>query len=72
MGAYTSVEQCLEHYGVTINCSVVYAPDNQTVISVGGNRPGEFNPDPDIAGIGVRFPRVDGPFSLYSSYVDTS
>ncbi|KAK3401693.1 hypothetical protein B0T20DRAFT_450676 [Sordaria brevicollis] len=53
MGAYTSVEQCLEHYGVTINCSVVYAPDNQTVISVGGNRPGEFNPDPDIAGIGI-------------------
>ncbi|KAK3948310.1 hypothetical protein QBC32DRAFT_351889 [Pseudoneurospora amorphoporcata] len=53
MGSYTSVQQCLEHYGVAINCSVVYAPDNKTVISVGGNKPGEFNPDPDIAGIGI-------------------
>ncbi|KAK3492785.1 uncharacterized protein B0T23DRAFT_442553 [Neurospora hispaniola] len=53
MGAYTSVPQCREHYGIAVDCTVVYASDNKTVISVGGNRPGDFNPDPDIAGIGI-------------------
>ncbi|KAL2134861.1 hypothetical protein VTI74DRAFT_10667 [Chaetomium olivicolor] len=39
--------------GTPLNCSIVLADDNTTALFVGGNAPGEFNADPDIAGIGV-------------------
>lgn len=58
MGAYVSIAECKANYNVTLNC------DNQTwndglhssTRSIGGIEYGKFQPDPDIAGIGVSSP----------------
>lgn len=51
MGAYVSIPYCAAHYNVTLDCT----PPTGSESSIGGVTPGNFAPDPDIAGIGVRF-----------------
>ncbi|KAK3940418.1 hypothetical protein QBC46DRAFT_288338 [Diplogelasinospora grovesii] len=57
MGAYVSIPQCAAHYGVTPNCSILPIPDDNnttpTPLALGDVTRGNFQPDPDIAGIGV-------------------
>jgi len=48
MGANVSFEGCKANYNITLNCST--NPGQ----SWGDFRRGQFPPDPDIAGIGVR------------------
>ena len=53
MGAYVSREGCIAHYGVDINCDVF--PNNGSHVErVGGQARGQWESNPDIAGIGVR------------------
>ena len=50
MGAAVSVELCKAEKNITLNC-------NATPGQIWGNvQKGQFNPDPDIAGIGVSSP----------------
>jgi hypothetical protein len=51
MGAYVSIPYCAAHYNVTLDCTL----PNGTESAIGGVTRGKFAPDPDIAGIGVRF-----------------
>ncbi|KAK4234416.1 hypothetical protein C8A03DRAFT_37805, partial [Achaetomium macrosporum] len=53
MGAHVSTASCAAHYHITPNCSVVLSEDNSTALLLGQNAYGEFQGDPDIAGIGV-------------------
>ncbi|KAK0629273.1 hypothetical protein B0T17DRAFT_505855 [Bombardia bombarda] len=53
MGAYVSREQCLANYNVPLNCSYTLSPDNKTALNLGVFQEGQFEGDPDIAGIGV-------------------
>lgn len=54
MGAYISSSTCSAFYGITPNCTVVLSPQDQAkALFLGGNAPGDFESDPDIAGIGV-------------------
>ncbi|SPQ23339.1 8a176297-9c53-46cb-8a71-a93f7138ac22 [Thermothielavioides terrestris] len=53
MGAYVSSAHCAARHGITPNCSVVLSPDNSTAVLLGGATFGNFQGDPDIAGIGV-------------------
>ncbi|KAF7513525.1 hypothetical protein GJ744_008819 [Endocarpon pusillum] len=55
MGAYVSKGQCERFHSVSLNCSLLNAttPYNYTV--VGGIHHREFEPNPDVAGIGILF-----------------
>ncbi|KAK4184630.1 hypothetical protein QBC35DRAFT_46637 [Podospora australis] len=72
MGAYISAETCRSHYNVQPNCTIGRSPNNNTVTSLGGSAIGDFEGDPDIAGIGVlgAFLAVTG-ISLLLSIVST-
>ena len=56
MRAFVSSENCAARHGITVNCTVDH-PSNDTskALSLGDISPGEFQGDPDIAGLGVRF-----------------
>ncbi|KAI1343663.1 hypothetical protein F5Y15DRAFT_172649 [Xylariaceae sp. FL0016] len=80
MGAFVSVPYCETHYKITPNCSIAddhYQTINLTEdawpsnISFGGLYKGEFEGDPDIAGIGILavFVLVTS-FALVCSFVD--
>jgi hypothetical protein len=58
MGAHVSTASCAAHYKITPNCSVVLSQDNSTALLLGQSAYGEFQGDPDIAGIGVRRPTL--------------
>jgi len=54
MGAYVSIPDCLAHYNVTVECGFEYTDStNTTLKKIGKVVKGEFEGDPDIAGIGV-------------------
>ncbi|KXX74659.1 hypothetical protein MMYC01_209265 [Madurella mycetomatis] len=53
MGAYVSTENCVAHYGITPNCTVIRSSDGLNALVLGESTPGTFQADPDIAGIGV-------------------
>lgn len=43
------------HYGITPKCNITYADKtNHSITAIGDIRKGEFEGDPDIAGVGVR------------------
>ncbi|RYO93140.1 hypothetical protein DL762_001267 [Monosporascus cannonballus] len=52
MGAYYSVENCKNRHGVDVNCTIGYNDTTQVFESIGIYRRGEFEGDPDIAGVG--------------------
>ncbi|KAK3381073.1 hypothetical protein B0H63DRAFT_196098 [Podospora didyma] len=54
MGAYISIDTCARQYGTNPNCSITFFDIGRTnATSLGGATPGNFEPDADIAGIGV-------------------
>ncbi len=53
MGAYVSVSDCPARFNVTLDCSKPVANADGTYAIVGGISRGQFQPDPDVAGIGV-------------------
>jgi hypothetical protein len=52
MGSYISKDYCEASFGITVNCNGPRVQDNRTV-QVGTVLRGQFESDPDIAGIGV-------------------
>ncbi|KAI1324420.1 hypothetical protein F5Y16DRAFT_424041 [Xylariaceae sp. FL0255] len=61
MGAYVSISQCAAHYNVTLDCDITDASGQSfdfngtwpVNVSIGGITKGEFQSNPDIAGIGI-------------------
>ncbi|KAK4175076.1 hypothetical protein QBC36DRAFT_332259 [Triangularia setosa] len=53
MGAYVSTGSCIAHYGIRPNCTYNVTHDNNVLLYLGESTKGEFEGDPDIAGIGV-------------------
>jgi hypothetical protein len=55
MGAFVSKEGCRAHYNVTLTCAQSGTFDSSTGrwSQIGDIQRGEFDADPDIAGIGV-------------------
>lgn len=49
-----SIEQCISHYNITVNCTVSNETSNDHPI-MGGVLYGKFQGDADIAGVGVSF-----------------
>ncbi|KAI9771249.1 MAG: hypothetical protein M1839_002833 [Geoglossum umbratile] len=49
MGAYLSTQQCRAHHNVTLSCNAT----NSAGVQNGGIELGEFQANPDVAGIGV-------------------
>ncbi|RYP58697.1 hypothetical protein DL769_008840 [Monosporascus sp. CRB-8-3] len=52
MGAYYSVENCKKRHGVDVNCTIGYNDTTQAFESISIYQRGEFEGDPDIAGVG--------------------
>ncbi|KAK0744483.1 hypothetical protein B0T21DRAFT_447687 [Apiosordaria backusii] len=53
MGAYVSTGSCTAHYGIRPNCTYNVTANNDALLHLGESIKGEFEGDPDIAGIGV-------------------
>ncbi|KAK4198767.1 hypothetical protein QBC40DRAFT_89686 [Triangularia verruculosa] len=53
MGAYVSTGSCINHYGIRPNCTYNVTAKNDALLHLGGSAKGQFEGDPDIAGIGV-------------------
>lgn len=67
MARYVSPEICLA-LGEKLNCDIIYTDSkNTTVLSFGGIEAGQFEGDPDIAGIGVRGSPSLGLFQFFAT-----
>ncbi|KAK0673133.1 hypothetical protein QBC41DRAFT_343212 [Cercophora samala] len=53
MGAYVSTGSCIAHSGIRPNCTFNITANNHAFHHLGDSMKGEFEGDPDIAGIGV-------------------
>ncbi|RYP75356.1 hypothetical protein DL771_002452 [Monosporascus sp. 5C6A] len=53
MGAYYSVENCKNRHGVDVDCTIGYNDTTQVFESISIYQHGEFEGDPDIAGVGI-------------------
>ncbi|KAH8899790.1 hypothetical protein GQ53DRAFT_709016, partial [Thozetella sp. PMI_491] len=72
MGAYVSISDCRRQYNVTLDCSDPVTGSDGHFESMGGVAKGQFQPDPDVAGIGVlgAFVAVTS-LSLFFSLIST-
>ncbi|KAH0562199.1 hypothetical protein GP486_003100 [Trichoglossum hirsutum] len=55
MGAYVSKAQCQSFHSISLDCTVTNATDTTPYRVIGGLHHGEFEPNPDVAGVGVLY-----------------